>query len=45
MFKYWLEVDSEANWNKLTDALNQTGQKSFATKVKENVIQGTSKPI
>ena len=23
MFKYWLEVDSEANWNKLTDALNR----------------------
>ena len=45
MFKYWLEVDSEANWNKLTDALKQTGQKSLATKLKENVIQGTSKPI
>ena len=27
MFKYWLEVDSEANWNKLTDALKQTGQR------------------
>ena len=39
MFKYWLEVDSEANWNKLTDALKQTGQNAIAAKV-EVVIQG-----
>ena len=39
MFKYWLEVDSEANWNKLTDALKQTGQRSLAKKVKD-VLQG-----
>ena len=39
MFKYWLEVDSEANWNKLTDALKQTGQRSLAKKIKD-VLQG-----
>ena len=39
MFKYWLELDSEANWNKLTDALKQTGQRSLAKKIKD-VLQG-----
>ena len=39
MFKYWLEVDSKANWNKLTDALKQTGQRSLAKKIK-GVLQG-----
>ena len=38
MFKYWLEVDSEANWNKLTDALKQIGQSTLAKKVEEDVI-------
>lgn len=39
MFRYWLEVDSEANWNNMTDALKQTGQRSVAKKVKD-VLQG-----
>ena len=39
MLQYWLEVDNEANWNKLTDALEQTGQEILATKVKE-IMQG-----
>ena len=38
MFKYWLEVDSEANWNKLIGALKQIGQSTLATKVEEVVI-------
>ena len=39
MLQYWLEVDNEANWNNLIDALEQTGQEILATKVKQ-VMQG-----
>ena len=32
MFQYWLEVDTEANWNKLIDALEHIHQNATAEK-------------
>ena len=40
MFKYWLQIDTEATWNKLTDSLEVIGKKELAKKVK-NVGKGT----
>ena len=34
MFKYWLDVDTEASWNKLINALEQIEQISLAEKIK-----------
>ena len=39
MFKYWLQIDTEATWNKLTDSLVVIGKKVLAKKVK-NVVKG-----
>ena len=38
MFKYWLQIDTEATWNKLTDSLVVIGKKVLAKKVK-NVVK------
>lgn len=39
MFKYWLKVDPEADWDKLTDALKEINENSLAAKVKK-VLKG-----
>ena len=38
MFKYWLQIDTEATWNKLTDSLEGIGKTVLAKKVK-NVVK------
>ena len=35
MFKYWLQIDTEATWIKLTDSLEVIGKKVLAEKVKD----------
>ena len=40
MFKYWLRVDTDATWNKLTDALEVIGQKVLAKNVKD-IVKGS----
>ena len=40
MFKYWLQIDTEATWNKLIDALKEIRKNELAKKV-ENVIEGS----
>ena len=37
MFKYWLQIDPEATWNKLADASENIGLKVLAKKIKESV--------
>ena len=38
MFKYWLQIDTEATWNKLTDSLEVIGKKVLAKKV-NNIVK------
>ena len=39
MFKYWLEVDTKANWNKLIDALENIDLYATAATIrKDNLI-------
>ena len=40
MFKYWLDVDTKASWNKLIDALKQIAQNTLAEKIKEDISKG-----
>ena len=40
MFQYWLEVDTEANWNKLIDALEHIDQNATAAKIREDNLIG-----
>ena len=37
MLKYWLQIDTEATWNTLTDSLEGIGKKALAKKVKDAV--------
>ena len=39
MFKYWLSVDTEATWNKLTEALEGIGKKVLAKDIK-GIVKG-----
>ena len=39
MFNYWLDVDTEASWDKLIDALEQIGQNALVEKL-QNVFKG-----
>ena len=38
MFKYWLNVDTEASWSKLINALEQIEQISLAEKIRKGKI-------
>ena len=40
MFEYWLDVDIEASWNKLIDALEMNDQNALAVKIKIDVLKG-----
>ena len=40
MFKCWLDVDPEASWNKLIEALKMIGKIALAEKIKRDVIKG-----
>ena len=40
MFQYWLEVDTEANWNKLIDALEIIQQNATAAEVRRDMLSG-----
>ena len=37
MFQYWLAVDTEANWNKLIDALELIHQSTTAAIIREDI--------
>ena len=41
MFKYWLDVDTKASWDKLIDALERIGQNALAETIKEDVFKGS----
>ena len=41
MFKYWLDVDTKASWDKLIDALEHIGQNALAERIKEDVFKGS----
>ena len=40
MFKYWLDVDVDASWNKLIAALEQIDQNTLAKNISSNVSKG-----
>ena len=40
MFNYWLEIDSEANWNHLIHALEKINLNTLAQKIREDVLEG-----
>ena len=40
MFQYWLEVDTEANWNKLIECLEYIQQIATAAKIREDNLKG-----
>ena len=40
MFQYWLEVDTEANWNKLIDALEHIHQNATAAEIRQDILIG-----
>ena len=40
MFQHWLEVDTEASWNKLIDALEDIHQNALAKKIREEILKG-----
>ena len=42
MFDYWLEIDTEASWNALINALEEIGEKVLAAKIKKDVLKGIS---
>ena len=42
MFKYWLQVDATASWNKLIAALRQINENHLAETICKNVVQGNS---
>ena len=39
MFQCWLEVDTEASWNKLIDALEHIHQNATAAKIREDILR------
>ena len=41
MFKYWLDVDTKASWDKLIDALERIEQNALAETIKEDVFKGS----
>ena len=41
MFSLWLEIDPEASWDRLIEALSKIGLKALAVNIKENLLQGT----
>lgn len=40
MFKYWLQVDCDANWNQLINALKRINQHALAFRIKNDVLKG-----
>ena len=38
MFKEWLVVKPDANWNQLIDALNNIGMNTAATNIKKKTV-------
>ena len=40
MFRCWLEVDVEANWNKLIDALEHIQQNAMAARIRRDIFTG-----
>ena len=40
MFQHWLAVDTEANWNKLIDALELIQQSTTAAEIREDISRG-----
>ena len=40
MFQYWFAVDTEANWDKLIDALEYIHQNVLAAKIREEISRG-----
>ena len=40
MFQCWLEVDTEASWNKLIDALEHIHQNALAKEIREEILKG-----
>ena len=40
LFQYWLEVDTEANWNKLIDALEHIDQNATAAEIRQDILIG-----
>ena len=40
MFQHWLAVDTEANWNKLIDALELIQQSATAAEIREDISGG-----
>ena len=41
MFKYWLEVDDKASWNKLIEALKRMDKNHLAECIFRDISQGT----
>ena len=41
MFRHWFAVDTEANWDKLIDALVHIDQNSLATKIRKEISRGS----
>ena len=39
LFKYWLDVDTDASWNKLIAALEQIEQNALAENIRRNVLK------
>ena len=40
MIQYWLEVDVEANWDKLIDALEHINQNTAVANIREDISMG-----
>ena len=43
MFRYWLEVDVEANWDKLINALEHIQQNATAARIRQDISIGIYK--
>ena len=41
MFKTWLDVDTEASWNKLIVALEQIDKHALAENIRRNILKGS----
>ena len=42
MFKFWLQVDVTASWNKLIEALRMIDKHHLAETIYRNILQGNS---
>ena len=40
LFEYWLDVDIDASWNKLMNALQEINQTVLADKIKRKILKG-----